>query len=156
MHYDRIIAIDPDTEKNGVSEIVKSTKTLKLASLTFAEVVDMVLSLKGSPTPYVVVVEGGWLNKSNWHLKSGDNSRVAAAKGRNTGANHETGKKIVEICKHFGVNVEVVKPLRKIWKGRDRKITHDELNTQLIGKGYAPIKRTNQEERDSALICLFY
>lgn len=144
----RIIAIDPDTDKNGVAILEKETKTLQIHSLTFAEVVDMVLSLKGSPTPILVVVEGGWLNSGNWHLRNGDSKRVAAAKGRNVGANHETGKKIVEICEFYSIPVKVVRPLRKIWgKTMREKISHEELAR------FAPIKRrTNPEERDAVLL----
>ena len=145
----KIIAIDPDVDKNGVAILEKETKTLKIYSLSFAEIIDMVLSLKGSPTPVLVIVEGGWLNSSNWHLRNGDSKRVAAAKGRNLGANHETGKKIVEVCEYYSIPVKVVRPLRKIWK--NGKISHEELSK------FAPIpSRTNQEERDACLICLNY
>ena len=38
-------------------------------------------------------------------------------------------------------------PLRKIWKGKDGKITDEEI------KAFMPIiERTNQEERDAALL----
>ena len=144
----RIIAIDPDVDKNGVAILEKETKTLQIYSLTFAQVVDMVLSLKGSPTPVLVIVEGGWLNSGNWHLRNGDSKRVAAAKGRNVGANHETGKKIVEICEFYSIPVKVVRPLTKIWGDTMKeKISHDEL------KQFAPVpSRTNQEERDAVLL----
>ena len=49
----------------------------------------------------------------------------------------------------MGVDVKLIKPLRKIWHGRDKKITHDELCqiTKMIN-----VRRTNQEERDAALL----
>lgn len=147
-NYDLIIGIDPDVSKNGVCFLDLSQKRVKLASLTFGSVVDTILSLRGENRRVCVVVEAGWLNSGNWHLKYSDNKRVAAAKGRNTGANHETGKKIVELCRHFGVEVVELKPLKKIWKGADRKITHEELSHFVPDLP----NRTNQEERDACLL----
>lgn len=147
-NYDLIIGIDPDVSKNGVCFLDLSQKRVKLASLTFGAVVDTILSLRGENRRVCVIVEAGWLNSGNWHLKNGDNKRVAAAKGRNTGANHETGKKIVEVCRHFGVEVEEMRPLRKIWKGKDRKITQEEIE-QFIPDFPA---KSNQETRDATLL----
>ena len=49
-----------------------------------------------------------------------------------------------------------MKPLRKCWKGPDRKITHEELLKELqIYKVQHKLKgRSNQEVRDSVLISL--
>ena len=150
--FSKIIGIDPDVDKNGICELEISTKRVKLASLTFGEVVDMLLTLKGSPIPVLVIVEAGWLNSGSWHLKNSDNKRVAAAKGRNTGANHETGKKIVELCRHFGIEVLEIRPLRKIWNGPNGKITHGELAYFIPD---LPL-RTNQETRDATLLAWNY
>ncbi|WGU68242.1 hypothetical protein QIU18_00410 [Capnocytophaga canimorsus] len=51
------------------------------------------------------------------------------------------------MCKHYGLEVQEIRPLKKMWKGKDGKITHEELAsfTGITGK-------TNQDMRDSALI----
>ncbi len=93
----------------------------------------------------VVVVEAGWMvRKSNFHDAQGHRAEKIA---KDVGANHETGRKIIEMCKHYGIEVVQHAPLVKCWKGKDRKITHEELAsiTGLIG-------RTNQDARDAALL----
>lgn len=150
-----IIAIDPDVEKNGVAYLDCDTRKLELASLSFPDLLDYLFSLKRQAEvtgkKYRVLVEAGWLNKSNWHVSPKDTKAVAAAKGNHTGRNQETGRKIVEMCEHWNIPYELVKPLSKCWKGGDRKITHDELAKFTGING-----RTNQEMRDAALISWIY
>ena len=52
------------------------------------------------------------------------------------------------MCEAYGMQWQFVKPFRKVWSGRDRKITHEELSA-VTGLVYG---RTNQEMRDAALI----
>ena len=42
----------------------------------------------------------------------------------------------------------------KCWKGKDRKITHEELDTivRWVNDTGLPRKRSNQEERDALLL----
>lgn len=61
---------------------------------------------------------------------------------------HETGRKIVEMLEHSGIEVVEQHPLRKIWQGKDGKITHEEM-TMVCGWDK---KRSNQEERDAMLL----
>lgn len=149
--YDIIIAIDPDVEKSGVAFLEPATRKLEVSSLTFPQLMDYLQCEKEKSVrlekSVMVVVEAGWLNRSNWHLKSSDTKRIASAKGNSTGRNHETGRKIVEMAKHYGFEVHEQAPLRKRWKGKDGKITHEELAffTGLTGK-------TNQDARDAALL----
>ena len=97
----------------------------------------------------MVVVEAGWLNKvSNYHTAAGRRGQRIA---KNVGANHQVGKMIVEMAKHYGIEVVEQAPLRKCWKGKNGKITHEELAsfTGLMGK-------TNQDARDAALLAWIY
>lgn len=149
--YDNIIAIDPDVEKSGVAYLKPSTRQLEVSSLTFPQVLDYLQHAKkmrdNDKKTLIVLVEAGWLIQSNWHLLAKDSKAVAAAKGNSTGRNHETGRKIVEMCKHYGIEILEHFPLKKCWKGKDGKITHEELSsiTGLTG-------RTNQDARDAALL----
>lgn len=152
---DIIIAIDPDVEKNGVAYLNCENKNLEISTLSFPELLDYLRYVqrraKTTQKHLVVVVEAGYMNKGNWHLNPKDTKAAAAAKGNHAGRNHETARKIVEMCKHWQMEVKEVKPLEKCWKGKDRKITHEELArfTGVMG-------RTNQEGRDAALLAWVY
>lgn len=152
---DIIIAIDPDVEKNGVAYLNCENKNLEISTLSFPELLDYLryVQRRAETTQkhLVVVVEAGYMNNGNWHLNPKDTKAAAAAKGNHAGRNHETARKIVEMCKHWQMEVKEVKPLEKCWKGKDRKITHEELArfTGVMG-------RTNQEGRDAALLAWVY
>lgn len=155
LHADILVAIDPDIESSGVAELHRGSRKIKLFSLRFPELMDYLLSAKRSAEVRQfrlgVIVEAGWLNKGNWHLTTKDTKYSAAEKGRQTGRNHETGRKIVEMCNHFQIITEEVKPLRKLWLGRDRKITAEEFNRVT---GYAG--RSSQDMRDAGLLAWVY
>ena len=146
-----VIGIDPDVEKSGMGFLEVSTRKLEASTLTFPELLDYLQFVKKQSEErdetVVVVVEASWLISHHWQTKRGDNQRVTAMKGNSAGRNHEVGRKIVEKCEHYGLEVVEQRPLRKCWKGRDGKITHEELEyfTGLRG-------RTNQEMRDAVLL----
>jgi hypothetical protein len=149
--YDHIIAIDPDVDKSGVAYLVPKTRKLSVKDYTFPVLLDYLQGAKRTidkkNESLIVVVEAGWLSKANWHLRRYDNIRVASAKGNSTGRNHEVGRKIVEMCQHYELEVLEHFPLRKTWKGADGKITREEL---AYFTGFN--KRSNQEMRDAALL----
>ena len=149
MKFDNIIGIDPDKEKSGVAFLKPKTRQLEVTNLTFPMLLDYLQHAKKvcdeSGESLVVVVEAGWMNaKSCFHTAQGKSAEKIA---KDVGANHETGRKIVEMCKHYGIEVVQHIPLVKCWKGKDRKITHEELAsfTGLTG-------RTKQDARDAALL----
>ena len=141
MKYDVYIGIDPDSVKSGVGIVERDTLDVDAWAASFSEIVDFFASAKeraqAENVRVLIVVEAGWLNDSNWHLTPRDNKWQAAAKGKALGR-----------CEQTGLECVARKPLRKCWKGRDRKITHDEI------KQFTHIQqtRTNQEERDALLL----
>ena len=154
MKYDIVIGIDPDIDKSGVAYLNVNNRTLEVSTLSFAQVVEYfnhVVEQKKAGQSVIVVVEASWMMKSNWHLKFGSRKEYAAATGYKVGQNHQTGKLICEMARAIGLEVLEHAPLRKCWKGKDGKITADELKqiTGLIG-------RTNQESRDAALLAWCY
>ena len=154
MKYDIVIGIDPDIDKSGVAYLNVNNRTLEVSTLSFAQVVEYfnhVVEQKKAGQSVIVVVEASWMVKSNWHLKFGSRKEYAAATGYKVGQNHQTGKLICEMARAIGLEVLEHAPLRKCWKGKDGKITADELQqiTGLIG-------RTNQESRDAALLAWCY
>ncbi|MDE5944713.1 MAG: hypothetical protein K2G93_03910 [Rikenella sp.] len=150
---DNIIAIDPDVDRSGVAWLHPKTRQLECDALPFPELLDYLLAARreceGRSESLVVVVEAGWMVRTHYHANYRDTYRAAAAKGNSVGRNHETGRNIVAMCRHYGLTVVEQRPLRKIWAGPDRKITHREL------VAFAPIanrNRTSQEMRDAALL----
>lgn len=148
MRKTLIIAIDPDADKSGVAMLDRDTRTIHGSTMTFTELLQ---TLAMTPKDAKVLIEAGYLNQSNWHITHATSPRKAAAMGQAVGRNHETARKLVDVCRFYSLDVEEVRPLRKIWRGRDGKITHDEI-TQFM---QLP-NRTNQEVRDAALIAWNY
>lgn len=149
MKYDYIIGIDPDCEKNGVAILCPAERLLNCECLTFAETIAALQGYKYRAEvlkqKFIVVIEAGWFNRSNWHTHG--NAKLAAAIGRSTGMNHQTGILLAQMCDYYKIPYKLQKPLKKCWKGKAGKITHAEL------KAFTGIEgRTNQEERDAALI----
>lgn len=143
-----IIGIDPDVDKSGVATINKKTMQFTLKTLRFFELFKYLEENKEFIKE--VRVEASWLvKKTNWHNnKMG--TGVASRIGSNTGANHEVGRKIIEMCEHLGITYVQVKPLKKRWKGADGKITHKEIASMFAS---FPAK-SNQEQRDALLLIL--
>ena len=174
MTFDRkigfVIGIDPDIEKNGVACIRRSRRELEVACLNFPETLEYVKSKfrtwkeyneLTAPASFMVYVEAGWLNKGNWHITESRNGKMspsayAAAVGKSDGECSAVSKKLIECFEYYGIPVTPIKPLRKCWKGKDRKITHEELLRELaLYKVQHNLgARSNPEKRDAALIAL--
>ena len=150
-----IVAIDPDVDRSGVAFLHLPSRELHCEAKTFPELIDDLHAIKQATDALgeslTVVVEAGWLNRSNWHVQAGDSRRKAAAIGRAAGRNHEVGRKIVEMARHMGIEVVEQRPLQKCWRGTGRKITHEELSAFT---GYTA--RTSQDMRDAALLAWVY
>ena len=152
MKYTTIIAIDPDTEKSGVAMLDLKHNEVEAGAMPFPELIDTLRDVSQWTSPCKVIVEGGWLvSKSNYHYARGRGGERIA---KNVGANHETGRKIVEMLAYWSIEHEVIRPLKKCWKGRDGKITLAELNSLLRGMGIKEMGRCNQDVRDAVLIAL--
>ena len=148
---DYVIGIDPDVERSGYACIDMETKKVTVDTATLPVLLQTIEIMQStalaSDKRLTVFVEAGWLRESNWHLNFRDSKQTAAAKGRAAGRNHQRGMDICELLSYSGISVVQVPPLTKIWHGKDRKITHEEL-CSIMG----PVKHTNQEGRDAALL----
>lgn len=154
---DVVIGIDPDVDKSGVAFLDCGSRKLQILNLRFPDLLDYLQYAKRtaevSQRNLRVIIEAGWLNKAHWHIYPRDSKQSAAAKGNSAGRNHEVGRKIAEMCEHWQIPHELMKPLAlkiggaNIWQGRDGKITAEELAAFTGVTG-----RTNQEGRDAALI----
>lgn len=149
MRHDIIIAIDPDVDQSGVARLDVTQRKSWADTLPFPMLVEYVRTVhRQNAGKVTVVVEASWHKTHNWHLSRYDRPGVAAKKGYDEGRNHEAGRKLVEVLQYYGIEVEEQPPLRKIWQGPDRKITHTEITA--ITKWDK--KRSNQEERDAMLL----
>lgn len=149
-----IIAIDPDVDNSGVAYLNRETKQIELSNKRFPDLIKYVIdqnsSVQSKGENLTVVVEAGWLNAiSNYH---GVYGRKGMRISKNVGANHEIGKLIVEMLQYHNIDVVELKPLKKCWKGKDGKITHEEISQFIPSMP----KKSNQEARDSALIAWVY
>nr|DAO46336.1 MAG TPA: HOLLIDAY JUNCTION RESOLVASE [Caudoviricetes sp.] len=152
MEVKLIIGIDPDNKKSGVALVANTTREVKVMKMDFPSLIDYLRECKEIMRYPEVVIEGGWLNKSNWHvLGKYMSAQKAAAIGRNAGMNHQTGILLEEYCKHLELDVKVVKPLKKCWRGQDGKITQEEAE-YFMGK----LPRMNQDQRDALLLAWVY
>ena len=148
-YYNTIIGIDPDIELSGVARLDVTERKSWAETLPFPMLIEYIKSVHRQQQGKVtVVVEASWHQTHNWHQTRFDRPGVAAKKGYDEGRNHETGRKIVETLQYYGIEVEEQPPLRKIWSGPDRKITHAEMTS--ICKWDK--RRSNQEERDAMLL----
>lgn len=152
MKHDYIIGIDPDALKSGVACLSLKTMRVDLFALPFPELTDYLKDVNLVLPNSIIYVEAGWLSESNWHLGKYDSRQLAASKGNSVGRNQETGRKIIEMAKHYGLEVLEVRPLKKCWRGPDDKITHDEIAYFMPGFP----ARSNQETRDAALLAWNY
>ena len=148
---DYVIGIDPDCEESGFAQIDKLNNTMTLGSYSFADLIRHLVALRDGFKDFrswVVVVEAGYKERKTQHHYSGDNPKIAARVGQKVGRNHETARKIVEMCQALNIPVEERAPLCKIWgKNHNDKISAEEFNALT---GYT--KRTNPEIRDAALL----
>jgi len=132
------IGIDPDVEKSGFA--FTDGKITTLQNLTFFQLYDTLIDYqKRYRESLNVYIECGFLNKGNWHKTSGSNS-VNAQIGQRTGANHETAKKIVEMCEYLGIESVKVKP------------TKSKVNADFFKQITKIGLRTNQEQRDAYML----
>lgn len=150
-----LVGIDPDVSKSGFALLdCEAREFTQVEALPFPDVVDRFAELAASKVDgkdIIVVMEDSDL-ATNWHYNSRDSKAVCAAKGRSVGLCHATARHLKECAENFGLEVVMMKPLRKFWKGRDGKITHEEAAYFMRGLP----KQTNQEGRDAALLAWAY
>jgi hypothetical protein len=151
MKYRYYIGIDPDVTASGVC--VWDAKEKRIAGLQcmpmFGEnkyqseelgLIDYLDEIHKWDEGEFVIVSAGWLNKSNYHARANESHKANAIIGERTGANHEVGKKIVEMCTYLGLSCELSRPTQS-------KIKADYFKQMTGWKG-----RTNQEMRDAAML----
>lgn len=151
-HRRYYVGIDPDVDKSGLVLIDRQGRCILHAeALDFPSAIGYLRSLKQEhaqdPLSLLVVIEDSDIS-ANWHYNSLDSKGTCAAKGRSVGMCHATARHLRECCENIGLPVLMQQPLRKLWRGKDGKITHKEAALFMSGLP----ARTNQEVRDAALL----
>lgn len=153
--YEVIFGVDPDSKASGLCMLDPETKEVTVLTLTFPQLLEKFTQYAHVLVmDIIVIVEASWLkqtkngNTHNWHVKEGDGQSVASAKGEAIARNQQTGRLIVEMCKHWGIEVIEKYPLQKTWNGPDRKITHEEIAYFIPNFP----THSNPETRDATLI----
>jgi len=134
-----VIGIDPDVDKNGVA--IKNKDGFTLHNWKFFELFDKLKEMNHEEV-VLVMIEGGWLNKSNWHKSEKGSAALNAKIGSHTGANHETGKKIVEMMEYLKLPYRVIKP------------TKTKVNAKLFKMMTKHKGGSNQEQRDAYMLII--
>lgn len=151
---DYIIGIDPDTDKSGVAQLKVAGREMGAFSSSFPELLDYLQRMRQKElmegVKVLVVVEDSWRISHIWKAQRGVSVREIEKMlkiAENVGRCHAVGMNIVECARYYGLEVKEQLPLKKIWKGNDGKITHEEISA-FIRMG----TRSNQETRDAALL----
>lgn len=135
-----IIGIDPDCEKSGVAFLNLLISKLEVNTCTFFDLFSLLKfecdNIKN------IYIEAGWLNqKGNFHSHPKQSKEVGERIAKNVGSNHETGRKIVEMCQYLNIPFELVKPTKS-------KVTpeHFEMLTGI------KLKKKDQDMIDAGML----
>lgn len=143
MKYDIMIGIDPDVHRSGVA--IKRGDKLEVQTLTFFALFDALKAIYANEylvKSIIIRIEAGWLNeKSNFHGRYGQSKSAGERIAKNVGANHETGRKIAEMCDYIGLPYELIRPQSAKW-------------TPAYFKAITGIETKNQEKIDAARLIL--
>ena len=160
MNNKLIIGIDPDVTQSGYCEIMLNGTDIQLqhGAYSFPEIVIEIFKriaehkkLSQYHCDIEIYVEAGWLNRPhNFHTSSYAKKAISDTVANGVGRNEETGRKIIEMAKYYGLNVFEAPPLKKIWGADHRqKISAKELK---ILTGGLVSTQTNQDTRDAILL----
>lgn len=166
--HNLIIGIDPDTEASGWACIDLEDRTILLETNPLHAILDLLSEFRTEINQgyldieytYRFVVEDIWSTAHNWHTSPRDSHRVVAKKGYHLGRCSMIGEVIRDAISRKGFPLICQPPLAKIWRGTDRKITHEEFvevckrHRLTIDKRH--LNRTNQEERDAGLLAIHH
>lgn len=152
-----IIGIDPDVDRNGIAMLKMSTHSIQVHMLTFPNLLDFIKEkyrqfAEIDKLDFKVIIEAGWMNRSNYHIQRWQGKHCIASLGVDQGRNEQVSRTIGQMMEHWGIPYEFKRPLHKCWHGKDRKITKEELEEITLQK----LGRLNQEGRDAALLAWDY
>lgn len=158
---EQIIAIDPDTEKNGICVILNNRVelfTFNFNTLVFVFFKNIKAQMDSNPALKTkLFIEAGFLNKVYFNPYN-KNQLVIGRINRNIGENHAASKLIIEAAKFYDLDPISCLPVRSTnYRDRGKKITHPQFCRMLEKNNLiCNVEVTNQEIRDAALIAVTY
>lgn len=145
-----VIGIDPDIKGSGVAELNTAANTIKLFNMDFNSICSYLRGILDNYGDLAQIhIEDSSYTRHNWHLSARLGSSARSSRiGYDIGRNHQLCADIYDFGCSLGLDISRQMPFKKCWRGKDGKITHEEICS------FIPIKqaRTNQEQRDAALI----
>ena len=158
--YTHIIGIDPDSKASGVAVLDLATRELTLSTQPFFSLTDMLEDARVKGRKTLVVIENAYSTSHNWHYNVKDTRGTIAKKGYSVGLCAQTYN-LLRVCLQMkGIDFIEQLPLTKIWRGGGGKISHEELvghcKRNRVTLHPSSEKRSNQEERDAALLALLH
>ena len=158
--YTHIIGIDPDSKASGVATLDLATRELLLSTQLFYSLTDMLKEVRVKGRNTLVVIENAYSTSHNWHYSPNDTRGTIAKKGYSVGLCAQTYHLLKQYLQMNGIDFIEQLPLTKIWRGGGGKITHEELvghcKRNRVTLHPSSEKRSNQEERDAALLALLH
>jgi len=158
--YTHIIGIDPDSKASGVAVLDLATRELLLSTQLFYSLTDMLKEVRVKGRNTLVVIENAYSTSHNWHYNAKDTRGTIAKKGYSVGLCAQTYHLLKQYLQMKGLDFIEQLPLTKIWRGGGGKITHEELvghcKRNRVTLHPSSEKRSNQEERDAALLALLH
>lgn len=163
--YTHIIGIDPDSKASGVATLDLGKRELLLSTQPFYSLIDMLKDIHESDfvlkrRKTLVVIENAYSTSHNWHHNLKDTRGAIAKKGYCVGLCAQTYHLLNQCLQMKGIDFIEQLPLTKIWRGSGGKITHEELvghcKRNRVTLHPSSAKRSNQEERDAALLALLH
>lgn len=151
---DIIIGIDPDVEASGFAVLyVNERKFGTIERKPFGWIIRELRYYGTFDNKRIaVVIESSHLLKTNWHLPPYCSANKAASMGEDVGRCHEVGVLLIEMARAYGLEVIEQQPLRLCW-GKDKNGKQKKISQEQIAY-FVPEwpNRSNQEERDAALL----
>lgn len=116
-HLTYKVGIDPDTSASGIAIwCCEEQKYIAYTRIEFFHLYDLFDEMLTRGICFEVIIEAGWRNPSKMHNINRYATRAKAASiGANVGANHETGRKIVEMCRWLGIEHWELTPTSSKW-----------------------------------------
>lgn len=141
------IGIDPDLIASGIA-VVDGKELKHLLSIKLPDLINTIKAI-GSPTEVCIKLENPEANKGLFASRQNKNKAVSIAIAMSVGKVQATTHHIKELLESAGYAVKLITPLRGEVK-RQAKADANYFN-KLTGW----IGRSNQDQRDAALIALF-
>ena len=163
-----IIGIDPDTQGAGWACINITDRTIHLEQLTIPKIVRLLQEWRNevdeqyldTDYSYRFVLENVWETSHNRHIVGQVNAQAIAKTGYNVGRCSMVGEILRDLITDYEFPIICQPPLRKVWKGKNGKITHEEL--LMVCKHHRLTlpkhkqRATNQEDRDALLLAIHH